>query len=285
MIDRGDYWQCAYVIPKGAADEIRRKGLPSLRDEIATLIPFARDRVGELGDWSEIKLLTVRVDRLRRWYRPGLLCIGDAAHAMSPIGGVGINLAVQDAVAAANILASPLRQGAVATDHLRAVQRRRELPTRLTQRLQVFLQDRVIRRVLSSSAAALAATASEADAAMAVAAPHPRARGRHWVSARAREGLRRHRQRIDLSATMAKAAKLRARSSPRPTTTSWNARGPALTDGDARGCCRCHQRVRRVSGMRVALIPDPAVPIELQRVNKSMPATRRPFDPYPDRLP
>ena len=150
MIDRGDYWQCAYVIPKGAAYEIRRKGLPSLRDEIATLIPFARDRVGELGDWSEIKLLTVRVDRLRRWYRPGLLCIGDAAHAMSPIGGVGINLAVQDAVAAANILASPLRQGTVATDHLRAVQRRRELPTRLTQGLQVFLQDRVIRRVLRS---------------------------------------------------------------------------------------------------------------------------------------
>lgn len=150
MIDRGNYWQCAYVIPKGAADEIRRKGLPSLRDEIATLIPFARDRVGELGDWSEIKLLTVRVDRLRRWYRPGLLCIGDAAHAMSPIGGVGINLAVQDAVAAANILASPLRRGAVVTDHLRAVQRRRELPTRFTQRLQVFLQDRVIRRVLST---------------------------------------------------------------------------------------------------------------------------------------
>jgi 2-polyprenyl-6-methoxyphenol hydroxylase-like FAD-dependent oxidoreductase len=150
MIDRGDYWQCAYVIPKGAADKIRRRGLPSLRDEIATLIPFARDRVGELSDWGDIKLLTVCVDRLRRWYRPGLLCIGDAAHAMSPIGGVGINLAVQDAVAAANILASPLLQGAVATDHLRAVQRRRELPTRLTQGLQVFLQDRVIGRVLSS---------------------------------------------------------------------------------------------------------------------------------------
>jgi 2-polyprenyl-6-methoxyphenol hydroxylase-like FAD-dependent oxidoreductase len=147
MIDRGDYWQCAYVIPKGAADEIRRRGLPFLRDEIARLIPFARDRVGELGDWRDIKLLTVRVDRLRRWYRPGLLCI---AHAMSPIGGVGINLAVQDAVAAANILTSPLLQGAVATDHLHAVQRRRELPTRLTQSLQVFLQNRVISRVLSS---------------------------------------------------------------------------------------------------------------------------------------
>jgi 2-polyprenyl-6-methoxyphenol hydroxylase-like FAD-dependent oxidoreductase len=150
MIDRGDYWQCAYVIAKGAADEMRQRGLPSLRDEIATLIPFARDRVGELRDWDDIKLLTVRVDRLRQWYRPGLLCIGDAAHAMSPIGGVGINLAVQDAVAAANILASPLLQEAVATDHLHAVQRRRELPTRLTQGLQVFLQDRVISRVLSS---------------------------------------------------------------------------------------------------------------------------------------
>ena len=131
MIDRGDYWQCAYVIAKGAADEMRQRGLPSLRDEIATLIPFARDRVGELRDWDDIKLLTVRVDRLRQWYRPGLLCIGDAAHAMSPIGGVGINLAVQDAVAAANILASPLLQEAVATDHLHAVQRRRELPTDL----------------------------------------------------------------------------------------------------------------------------------------------------------
>ncbi len=149
MIDRGDYWQCAYVIP-GAADEIRRRGLPSLRDEIVTLIPFALDRVRELSDWDDIKLLTVRVDRLRQWYRAGLLCIGDAAHAMSPIGGVGINLAVQDAVAAANILTSPLLQRAVASNHLRAVQRRRELPTRLTQRLQVFLQDRVIRRVLRS---------------------------------------------------------------------------------------------------------------------------------------
>jgi 2-polyprenyl-6-methoxyphenol hydroxylase-like FAD-dependent oxidoreductase len=150
MIDRGDYWQCAYIIRKGAADEIRRRGLPSLRDEIATLIPFAHDRVDELSDWDDIKLLTVRVDRLRQWCRPGLLCIGDAAHAMSPIGGVGINLAVQDAVAAANILTPWLRQGALATDHLRAVQRRRELPTRLTQHLQVFLQDRVISRVLSS---------------------------------------------------------------------------------------------------------------------------------------
>ena len=150
MIDRGDYWQCAYVIPKGAFDEIRHRGLSSFRDDIARLAPFLRDRVGELGDWSDIKLLTVLVDRLRRWYRPGLLCIGDAAHAMSPIGGVGINLAIQDAVAAANILASRLRRGTVAPEDLRAVQRRREFPTRATQRLQLFVQDRVISRVLGS---------------------------------------------------------------------------------------------------------------------------------------
>lgn len=150
MIDRRDYWQCAFVIAKGAFKEIRQRGLPAFGDDIAALIPFASDRVGELTDWDQIKLLTVRVDRLRRWFRPGLLCIGDAAHAMSPIGGVGINLAVQDAVAAANIVASPLRDGAVTIRHLDAVQRRRELPTRLTQGLQVFLQNRVISRVLGS---------------------------------------------------------------------------------------------------------------------------------------
>jgi 2-polyprenyl-6-methoxyphenol hydroxylase-like FAD-dependent oxidoreductase len=151
LIDRGNYWQCAYVIPKGAFEDIRRRGLPGLRDAIATLAPFLRDRVGELIDWSEVKLLTVKVDRLRQWYRPGLLCLGDAAHAMSPIGGVGINLAVQDAVAAANILTLPLRRGAATPEHLRAVQRRRELPTRVTQGIQVFMQNRVIRNVLASS--------------------------------------------------------------------------------------------------------------------------------------
>jgi 2-polyprenyl-6-methoxyphenol hydroxylase-like FAD-dependent oxidoreductase len=151
LIDRGDYWQCAYVIPKGGFEEIRRRGLPALRDAIATLAPFFRDRVGELRDWSDVKLLTVKVDRLRQWYRPGLLCIGDAAHAMSPIGGVGINLAIQDAVAAANILALPLKHDAVTPEHLHAVQQRRELPTRLTQGVQLFMQNRVIRNVLSSS--------------------------------------------------------------------------------------------------------------------------------------
>jgi len=148
LIDRRDYWQCAFVIPKGTFEEIRRRGLPAFREELARVVPFLADRVGELTDWNDIKLLTVAVDRLRQWYRPGMLCIGDAAHAMSPIGGVGINLAIQDAVAAANILAAPLRQGSLALEHLSAVQRRREWPTRLTQGIQVLIQNRIIRRVL-----------------------------------------------------------------------------------------------------------------------------------------
>jgi 2-polyprenyl-6-methoxyphenol hydroxylase-like FAD-dependent oxidoreductase len=151
MLDRGDYWQCAFVIHKGGYDAIRQKGLPAFREELAQLAPELRDRVEELRDWDDIKLLTVSVDRLRRWSRPGLLCIGDAAHAMSPIGGVGINLAVQDAIAAANILAPRFLAGTPNSRHLRRVQRRREFPTQATQRLQVFLQNRVIARVLSSS--------------------------------------------------------------------------------------------------------------------------------------
>src|SRR5262249_21215152 len=106
--DRGDYWQCGFVITKGASEELQRKGMGALRAEIAEVAPFLRSRLAELEDWNDVRLLTVRIDRLRRWYRTGLLCIGDSAHAMSPIGGVGINLAVQDAVAAANILAAPL---------------------------------------------------------------------------------------------------------------------------------------------------------------------------------
>jgi 2-polyprenyl-6-methoxyphenol hydroxylase-like FAD-dependent oxidoreductase len=153
MIDRGDYWQCAFVIPKGGIEEVKGRGLPAFREEVAQLAPFVRDRVGELRDWDDVKLLTVAVDRLRHWYRPGLLCIGDAAHAMSPIGGIGINLAIQDAVAAANILAGPLRRGPATVDRLRAVQRRRALPTRLTQGAQVLIQNRVIRRVLADSGA------------------------------------------------------------------------------------------------------------------------------------
>jgi 2-polyprenyl-6-methoxyphenol hydroxylase-like FAD-dependent oxidoreductase len=152
MIDRGDYWQCAYVIPKGMADEIKRRGLDEFRENVAQIAPFVRSRVGELRSWDDTRLLTVVVDRLKRWYRPGLLCIGDSAHAMSPVGGVGINLAIQDAVAAANILAPSLRNGTVGLPKLRAVQRRREFPTRVTQRLQVFAQDRIIRRVLSTRA-------------------------------------------------------------------------------------------------------------------------------------
>jgi 2-polyprenyl-6-methoxyphenol hydroxylase-like FAD-dependent oxidoreductase len=148
MIYRGDYWQCGLVIPKGGYDSIRRRGLDYLREEIARVAPLLRDRVNEIRDWEDVKLLTVVVDRLRRWHRPGLLCIGDAAHAMSPVGGVGINLAIQDAVAAANLLAGPLRQGSP-LDPAR-VQRRRRWPTVLTQQLQILIQNRIIRRVIGS---------------------------------------------------------------------------------------------------------------------------------------
>jgi 2-polyprenyl-6-methoxyphenol hydroxylase-like FAD-dependent oxidoreductase len=151
MLNRGTYWQCALVIPKGGFDELRTRGLPSFRAQIAALAPFLRDRVEELADWEQIKLLTVAVDRLKRWWRPGLLCIGDAAHAMSPIGGVGINLAIQDAVAAANILFEPLRGGRAQDDKLAAVQKRREFPTRATQRMQIAIQNNVIKRVLGST--------------------------------------------------------------------------------------------------------------------------------------
>ncbi|MGB6484409.1 MAG: FAD-dependent oxidoreductase [Candidatus Acidiferrales bacterium] len=151
MLDRSEYWQCAFVIPKGGFEEIRQKGLDALREDIASLSPFLRDRVGELRDWKDISLLTVTVDRLSRWHLPGLLCIGDAAHAMSPIGGVGINLAIQDAVAAANILSAKLREGTLRESDLRAVQQRRMFPTRATQRLQVVVQNRVIQRVLGST--------------------------------------------------------------------------------------------------------------------------------------
>jgi 2-polyprenyl-6-methoxyphenol hydroxylase-like FAD-dependent oxidoreductase len=150
MINRSDYWQCGFVIPKGSADRIRQAGMPAFRATIAAIAPFVADRVEELRDWDDVKLLTVRIDRLRSWYRPGLLCIGDAAHAMSPVGGVGINLAIQDAVAAANLLVHPLRARRVPVGVLRRIQLRRELPTRLTQWLQVQVQNRVIRPVLGS---------------------------------------------------------------------------------------------------------------------------------------
>ena len=144
MLDRGDYWQCAFVIPKGGIERVKAAGLEAFRQRVIALSPFLADRVAELKSWDDVKLLSVTVDRLRQWWRPGLICIGDAAHAMSPIGGVGINLAVQDAVAAANRLAAPLKAGTVSNDDLRAIQQRRTLPVRFTQWLQLTVQNRVI---------------------------------------------------------------------------------------------------------------------------------------------
>jgi 2-polyprenyl-6-methoxyphenol hydroxylase-like FAD-dependent oxidoreductase len=149
-LNRRDYWQCAFVIRKGGYDEVRSRGLDTFRAEIVRLAPYLSDRVAELRDWGDIKLLTVAVDRLTQWWRPGLLCIGDAAHAMSPIGGVGINLAVQDAIAAANILTAPLREGRVTADHLAAVQRRRTFPMKVIQKMQVTVQNRLIDPLLDS---------------------------------------------------------------------------------------------------------------------------------------
>jgi 2-polyprenyl-6-methoxyphenol hydroxylase-like FAD-dependent oxidoreductase len=147
-LNRGDYWQCAFVIPKGGYARLRDRGLDEFRTDISAIAPFLSDRVGELRTWDDIKLLTVMVDRLKQWYAPGLLCIGDAAHAMSPIGGVGINLAVQDAVAAANLLYRPLLNGAVPLGDLAAVQKRRLFPTRMTQNAQVAIQENVLAPVL-----------------------------------------------------------------------------------------------------------------------------------------
>src|SRR6059058_4973259 len=144
LLDRGDYWQCGFVIPKGGFGEIKARGLPQFQNEIVSFTGFLRDRVVELDDWSKIKLLTVQINRLRDWCREGLLCIGDSAHAMSPAGGVGINLAIQDAVATANLLAEKLRSGPVCVDDLRKVQARREWPTRLIQAMQVFIHRRVV---------------------------------------------------------------------------------------------------------------------------------------------
>jgi 2-polyprenyl-6-methoxyphenol hydroxylase-like FAD-dependent oxidoreductase len=150
MLDRGDYWQCAYVIPKGGIEEIKNRGLDAFRDSVVQMSPFLADRTGDLKGWDDVKLLSVAVDRLRKWWRPGLLCIGDAAHAMSPIGGVGINMAVQDAVAAANRLAAPLKAGTVSDADLQAIEQRRTLPVRFTQWLQLTIQKRLISRVLAS---------------------------------------------------------------------------------------------------------------------------------------
>jgi 2-polyprenyl-6-methoxyphenol hydroxylase-like FAD-dependent oxidoreductase len=152
-LDRGDYWQCAFVIPKGGLDAIKQRGLPAFRDDIESFAPFLRGRTAEWRDWAEIKLLSVAVDRLREWSRPGLLCIGDSAHAMSPIGGVGINLAIQDAVAAANILAQSLVDRTAIDEGLPEVQKRREFPTHMTQSFQIFAHKRFIGPALSKRVA------------------------------------------------------------------------------------------------------------------------------------
>ncbi|MGA7787042.1 MAG: FAD-dependent monooxygenase, partial [Xanthobacteraceae bacterium] len=150
MLDRGDYWQCAFVIPKGGIEKVKANGLGAFRDAVVEMSPFLADRISQLKSWDDIKLLSVSVDRLEKWWRPGFLCIGDAAHAMSPIGGVGINMAVQDAVAAANRLAAPLKSGTVKDADLHAIQQRRTLPVKFTQWLQLNIQKRIISRVLAT---------------------------------------------------------------------------------------------------------------------------------------
>lgn len=149
MLNRTEYWQCAYVIPKGALERIRSAGLDAFRSDLATLSPSIADRVGEIASWDDVKLLSVAVDRLETWWKPGLLCIGDAAHAMSPIGGVGVNLAIQDAVAAANRLAAPLREKRLTDADLAAVQQRRTFPTKMTQAMQLAIQNNVISPLLT----------------------------------------------------------------------------------------------------------------------------------------
>ena len=150
LLDRGDYFQVGFVIPKGAFDEIKQRGFPAFHNDIVEIAPFLKDRITELDDWSKIKLLTVQINRLRRWAREGLLCIGDSAHAMSPAGGVGINLALQDAVATANLLAAKLKAGPVSLADLEQVQARREWPVRVIQRIQVFIHRRITGRTSGS---------------------------------------------------------------------------------------------------------------------------------------
>ncbi len=154
-IDRGDYWQCAYVIAKGRHDAIKAGGLEAFRSEVARLAPVLSAHMDDVKSWDDVKLLTVAINRLKRWHRAGLLCIGDAAHAMSPVGGVGVNIAVQDAVATANLLAAKLAKGPVSEDDLAAVQKRREFPMRVTQGMQVVMQNNIISRALAPAGARL----------------------------------------------------------------------------------------------------------------------------------
>ena len=149
-LNRGDYWQCAFIIPKGSLERLQAAGLDAFKAGLLALAPELADRTGELASWDDIKLLSVAVDRLERWWRPGLICIGDAAHAMSPIGGVGINLAIQDAVATANLLARPLRDRQLTDSDLAAVQKRREWPAKVTQTVQIAIQNRVITPLLAA---------------------------------------------------------------------------------------------------------------------------------------
>ena len=148
-IDRDDYWQCAYVIAKGRIDDIKAREIDAFRENVVSLVPILRDHIDDVKSWDDVKLLTVRIDRLTQWALPGLLCIGDAAHAMSPVGGVGVNLAVQDAVAAANILFDKFGAGGPSIEDLEGVQKRRLFPTRMTQTMQTVVQDRIINRALS----------------------------------------------------------------------------------------------------------------------------------------
>jgi 2-polyprenyl-6-methoxyphenol hydroxylase-like FAD-dependent oxidoreductase len=142
--DRGDYWQCAYVIGKGQYDAVKARGLDAFRNDVIGMAPILKSGMSDVKTWDDVKLLTVAINRLKRWTRPGLLCIGDAAHAMSPVGGVGVNLAVQDAVATANLLAAKLTGGCPSEDQLDAVRRRREFPVRMTQAMQVVVQNKLI---------------------------------------------------------------------------------------------------------------------------------------------
>jgi len=155
--DRGDYWQCAFVIPKGGYEAVKARGLKALLDDIVRMAPVLKTGISDVRSWDDLKLLTVAINRLNKWAQPGLLCIGDAAHAMSPMGGVGVNLAVQDAVASANLLAPRLAQGVPTEAELDAVQARREFPVRMTQRMQVIGQDNIVAMALKQGTRALKA--------------------------------------------------------------------------------------------------------------------------------
>jgi 2-polyprenyl-6-methoxyphenol hydroxylase-like FAD-dependent oxidoreductase len=140
MVDRGAYWQCGYVLRAGSLADLQAQGLEAFRAAVAAVSPLPPERMQEVMSWQDVHLLTVRIDRLKRWWRPGLLCIGDAAHAMSPIGGFGVNLAIQDAVAAANILSGPLKDGRLVDRHLARVEARRRFPAKMTQKLQLMMR-------------------------------------------------------------------------------------------------------------------------------------------------